>query len=178
MYIIGESFYPPAEMPIGVVNLESNCENFNNSALCVWENISCVRIEAIKAHKILKPVLFDTFDDAFREARTGKFFAILVLRKNFSRVLERRFLEHDEVKIGEDLYAADLYRDNFDLHLSQLAFSFMVESVENSLRTFLADFCHFSPKHAKISPIEVGEPIYGVNNGNYKQDVVPPYLLG
>lgn len=168
-------------MPIGIVNHESNCTNFslsNLSALCEFENLSCRQIASIEKHERLKPIIYDTFDDAYRDGRAGKLFGIISMRKNISKILERRLESVNEVEVDEDLFAADAYQDLVNLHLSQIALKAIYESLEDSFHGFLVNECNYSEKFSKLSPINFEEPIFGVNDGTFKEDIFSAYLFG
>lgn len=168
-------------MPIGIVNHESNCTNFslnNISNLCVFENLSCRRKISIEKHERLKPIVFNTFDEAWKEGKAGKLFAILSLRKNLSKILERRLDSVTEIEVDEDLYLAYAYQDMSNLHLSQIAFKALYESLEDSFDGFSTKECHYPAKFSKLTPINFEEPIFGVKDATFKEDIFAAYLFG
>lgn len=181
LYIFSQIYDFPTNMPIGVINYETNCSNFslkNISALCEFENFSCRQILSIEKHKRLKTINYNSFDDAFHDGKAGKLFGILSYNKNISKVLERRIDAVNQIKADENLYAVDFYPDCFNLHLSQIVIKSLQESIEDTMNDFFVKECNNSVKFSKISPINLEVPIFGIHDATFKEDIFSAFLFG
>lgn len=178
---MGIMFNLPKDLPIGVVNYETSCHLTQNFTKCHKENLSCRLIHEIQSQDSLKVFLYNSTDVAFKDGHKGKLNTIFELPRNFTEILIDRLDLYDNFDddVTDDSYLSDLaavHLDNTHLHLTQSLQKNLNRAIERFFKEFLGE-CGFSKRLAKVTGVVFEDPIYGTEDGTFKDDIFSVFLL-
>lgn len=180
--MLGLMFDLPDHLPVGVVNLETDCSTPQNvSSKCIKKNLSCGLINEIQAQKLLSVILYNSTEKAWKDGKSGKLNTIFELPRNFTEVLIDRldlYEDFDDDTI-DDYAISDLaafHLDNTHIHLTQYLQKNLNKAIERFFKKFLVG-CGLSKRLARISGVVFQDPIYGSNDGKFTDDLFTVLLL-
>lgn len=175
----------PIGLKLAVVNDEvkniADCMNSSlittsiNNDTCDLNKVSCRFINQLNDSVAIKH-FYNTFDEAFADAKRGKVMGVVYFAKNFTESME---MIRDEGRFAEegDFYNAEIqiYMDKSD---QQLTF-FMEKKLRQTYQEFaekLMKDCEFPVKLGNI-PINFDAPVYGSYDGIYTDYMAPGVVM-
>lgn len=175
----------PIGLKIGIVDSEvsSYRECYNTSLIttfahddtCDLHKVSCRFINHIN-DSIAKKYFYDSFDEAYADAKKGKIMAVIYFAKNFTESLTEIRDDGRDANEGSFLNSeVQIFMDKSD---QQLTFF-----LEKKLRETYLEFsegmmidCKFPVKLGNI-PIDFEQPIYGSFDGEYTDYMAPGVVM-
>ncbi|XP_025989492.2 ABC transporter G family member 20 [Solenopsis invicta] len=169
----------PKGIKIGIMNKEAgNCDfgnNFGNvwsdESICHFGNLSCRFLHNFDDSIAIKEY-YEDFFEAKRDVQNGKLCGIMYFSQNFSKGLQRR-LEYASLTEDSDLYASqiqvflDMGDREIGLFIQKKLFDRFMDIYEDIMRD-----CNYMAKFV-YSPIRFEDPIYGTNNLDYTDFMLP-----
>ncbi|KAL0110790.1 hypothetical protein PUN28_014028 [Cardiocondyla obscurior] len=173
----------PRDLAIGIVNDEiGRCDHGKNltniwsdEVTCHFANLSCKFLQSFEDFLPLQEY-YDSVLDASYDVQNGKLRGIIHFNQNFSKALQKR-LEKSKNTKDSDLLASqfNVFLDMSDrpiaLYLQKRMFDHFINTYENIMRD-----CKYSPKLTD-PPIRFEEPIYGTTDLNFKDYMMPTFIL-
>jgi len=168
----------PTGLQLGVVNnevtdnnacieyLKSTNYEFNSTS-CYFENLSCYFLNEIKDESAIK-VYYNSFNEAFKDTKTGKTYGFLTITSNFTNVMSER--KNDWQYITEytnftDANLIQIYLDEGDFTISSFLKIRLWKAFERFNKKLLRQ-CNLDEK-LEDSPIE-----FKTFYGNLEDDFV------
>lgn len=179
----------PVNLPIGVVNYETNCAGISLNGSCEADILSCYYLHALNNTEAVRLENYDDAEAMTRASKTAKLRGSITVPANFSHSLLKRLLkpdmynewiyyhgieENDQIGAGEKL-AMSL--DTSDT----LAVLVVRQAVWESLETFAAIVnaaCEtdLDGEVVDLTMIEEGNPSLGRKKSTYQDYVVASFL--
>ncbi|XP_011170078.1 ABC transporter G family member 20 isoform X1 [Solenopsis invicta] len=173
----------PKDIKIGIINNEAgNCDFgsnignvWNDGSSCHFGNLSCRFLHNFD-DSIAKKKYYDDFSEAKRDVEDGKLCGIIYFSQNFSQGLQIR-LEEATFADDSDLYASQIqvFLDMGDMQIGFFVQKKLYDSFIEISEGIMQD-CKYLIKLAH-PPIKFEDPIYGTNDPNYVDYVLPSYML-
>lgn len=161
----------PKGLKVAIVDQEvSDC--FNSSSFISRER-SCYPLKAscsflANIHKsTAEKVFYESFEEAFHDAKKGKVLAIVLFKKNFTESLIKL---HDDGVIHENSQI-QIFMDQTNLQLTL----FLQKKLFDAYTKFSEDLsvaCKL-PKKLRNAAINFQEPIYGRLNADHRMTMAP-----
>ncbi|XP_012522408.1 ABC transporter G family member 20 isoform X2 [Monomorium pharaonis] len=172
----------PKDIKIGVINDEAgNCDFgsnlgnvWNDKIVCHFGNLSCKFLHSFDDFMMQEH--YDNFSEANLDVQNGKLRGIIYFSQNFSEGLQIRGEEAVFTK-DSDLYASQIqvFLDMSDriigLFMQQKLMDHFFDTYEDIMRD-----CKYPIKLAN-PPIRFEDPIYGTMDQNYRDFMIPGYML-
>lgn len=176
VYALGRN---PEGLQLGIVNSElanyADCQSYmlNNDKnySCAFEKLSCNflnEIDDFVGHKIF----YDTFHDAFRDARKAKLHCIISIASNFTESIVNKKLNwdlFDENSIfGNQI---SIYMDHTDLHIA----SFLEHRLFKAYERFNKKILKQCGLHENLEDLALKQetPIYGSFDLDFRYFLYP-----
>ncbi|XP_039310391.1 uncharacterized protein LOC113006134 isoform X2 [Solenopsis invicta] len=173
----------PKGINIGIVNKEAgNCEfnsNFskvwNDGKTCHFVNLSCRFLHNFD-DSIAKKEYYVDFSKAKRDVQNGKLYGVIYFNQNFSESLQKRleeaFFANDSVLYGSQIQVSlDMSDGVIGPIIQRKLYDRFTKFFEDVMRD-----CGYSTKLANL-PIIFGDPVYGINDSNFKDFSIPSFIL-
>ena len=182
----------PKELPLGLVTEEvvgdcthnKHCpldRNFFGSVSPNMNlaNLSCRYLDFLDS-KMIKPVMFETVEDAVSGVESGATWGVVHMDKNFSTSLYDRVFNSLSYTDPEECIqgTAGSIRIRLDVTNQQLAFTLQLKLVEafHEFLVQLVESCDYSPDMASI-PLVFDNPIYGTSELTFTDFMAPGIIL-
>lgn len=168
----------PIGLRIGIVSGElSNYQDCFNQSLvtaiardqsCELHKVSCRFLNELNDEVAVK-VFFESFEEAYGEAKKGKIIGIVHFKANFTESLSKN-LQDDSNK-----NQINIYLDETNLQLKLFIVQNILETFKNYTENLMKD-CEL-PKKLKNIPVEFMQPIYGKLKPNFTQSMAPSMMV-
>ena len=179
----------PTDLPVGVLNLETNCSGVSLNTSCEADVLSCYFIDSLNTTKAIHMVNYDDKEAMMMDAATAKIRAHFTVPANFSHSFLKRLLKPDLYDEWIYFYGID---DTFPVRNDEK----MVMSLDESdtlvalvLRKTLTDALdNFSATVNRVCEEDLedetldlrvvteGAPSLGRNGVTYQEYIVPSFL--
>lgn len=175
----------PIGLKIGIVDDEitdySECKNsslittFVHDYMCDMSLISCRFLERIDSH-VGDKRFFQTYDEAYSEARKGNIIAILHFSSNFSQSVQESIENKETRDLGTRLNRIiSISMDQTNQQLTSFLRQQFFEIYQNYSRELMSD-CEY-PVELETVPLHLMKPIYGEYDADFKQTMAPPMIM-
>lgn len=162
--------HDPSGLELAVVNKE-----INGSRECGYDDnlLSCRYLSYLDNYQLQ---YFDDHEKALEEAKSGKFWGVLLFNKNFSKALFTRIIEPQS--LNESLMESSEIIINLDMSNSQIGY-FNTRELLEAYKKFIAKYLEDNNSNSKLGevPINFEQPIYGKNDPNFSDFVAPGVVL-
>ncbi|KAL7040383.1 hypothetical protein ACKWTF_000370 [Chironomus riparius] len=173
----------PIGLKFGVVDDEVNYNDCFNTSLittiahedtCDLHKVSCRFIQEFQDNVAIKQH-YNTFDEAFADAKKGKIIGFLYFAKNFTESLDTvQRVGRDADDGSADNSRIDIYMDHSDLQLTFFLQSKFYQMYKNFTQHMMSD-CNLPKKLGNI-PVNFEQPIYGSYDTDFKHSMAPPMV--
>jgi len=85
----------PVDLPVGVVNFETNCSGVNLNASCEADVLSCYYLDALNKTEAVLLVPYDDHESMLEGTRTAEIRGAITVPQNFSHSFLKRLLKPD-----------------------------------------------------------------------------------
>jgi hypothetical protein len=175
----------PIGLKLAIVNDEvqnyNECTNTSlvtthiNNDTCDLNKVSCRFINQINDSVAIK-YYYDTFDEAYRDARKGKVMGVIYFAENFTQSMaelrdEGRYASEGSFQNAE----IQIFMDKSDQQLTFFLEKRLSETYKEFTEKLMAD-CKFPIKLGNI-PIGFEKPIYGSYDGVYTDYIAPGIVM-
>jgi len=175
----------PIGLKLGIVSGEiDNLQECTNTSLittfvhdytCDLHKISCRFLNEID-DSVAEKVFYETFDEAFTDAKKGVIVGIIEFASNFSDSL------YEVQEIGSKADEASRTNSKINIYLDQtnqqLTF-FLQRKLSEIYKNYsesLSSDCQLSKKLNNV-PVEFMKPIYGEHDADFKQTMAPAMIM-
>lgn len=175
----------PIGLKLAIVNDEIN--NFSdclNSSLvtanvgndtCNLNQVSCRFINQINESVAIK-YFYDSFEEAYADARKGKIMGVVYFAKNFTKSMEHVRDEGRYAEQGSILNAEiQIYMDKSDQQLTFFLEKKLLQTYKEFAEQLMKD-CEYPIKLGNI-PMDFAKPIYGSYDGIYTDYIAPGVVM-
>ncbi|XP_070493900.1 ABC transporter G family member 20-like [Chironomus tepperi] len=172
------------ELPLGVYNRDVTDINFCseylkstnyefNSSTCAFEHLSCYFLNDIE-DEYIKKIYYNTFDEAFRDAKAAKTFGFISISSNFTEVIGDRKFDWQPISENSS-YSNQIsgYLDHTNLHFPYY--------IQNKLWKTFEKFNKKLLRHCGLDerledyPLNI-ETLYGELDDDHKLLMHPAYF--
>lgn len=152
-------------------NNESLITTFQHEYKCDFYKISCRFLNAIKPD-VAEKIFYSSWDDAYREARTGKLAAIIRFASNFTESYKDIFDNNQNSDEGsfENSYM-EFNLDQSELQLTLFLTRKLYQIYKEFSENLMTD-CG-KPKNLRNSLIKLEQPVYGSLDEKWTTFIVP-----
>jgi len=175
----------PKGLKLGIVNyeVESYQDCFNNSLIttiakedsCALNKVSCRFITEID-DSVVKKTFYESFDEAFADAKKGKIIAVIEFSANFTESLSEVYsYGNAALDSSIDRSRINVFMDHSNYQLMFYIEKQIYETYDNFAQSLLKD-CNFNKRTGKL-PIIFLDPIYGDKDAEFALGMMPPSFL-
>jgi ABC-type Na+ efflux pump permease subunit len=174
----------PIGLKLGVVNNEISYAECNNSSLitafvendeCNLHKISCRFLNEINDSIAIK-TYYDSYDDAYADAKRGKIIGFLTIAQNFTEAADvvqttGRFSDDGSAEASR----INFYLDQSDIQITLFLQARLYQIYKNFSQNLMSD-CKLPIKLGNV-PVEFEKPIYGSYTTDFKHSMAPPMIM-
>lgn len=135
------------------------------------KKLSCRYIDTI-GDEVAEKIYYDSYEEAYKEARRGRLAGIMRFTPNFTEALFDIFLNGvDADNSSFDAKEISIYLDQSDKQIS----SFLIRKLYFAYKRFAEELmidCQY-PKALASSPLQLLEPIYGTHDEKFTAFIAP-----
>lgn len=168
--------HDPMNLPIAVVNYETNSSmNCDGPMMCNSTQLSCKYLRYLQKRDFVM-VHFDSEETAKVSLETGKTYASLVLRHNYSRALSNRIRSWEAARKW-NTESSTIYVDPD--RTNKAITTFMLTAFYDAYKSFITEYlisCDYDGRVLK-EPIKWEKPVYGADNPDFSDFVTPGALV-
>lgn len=165
----------PIGLKLGVVNKEvqsyQDCFNFSRDDAPGERKFSCRFLNEIDETLAMK-VYFNSFEEAFTEAKGGKLSGIIEFDTNFTLAVMATL---DKPGPSTDDFNIKIYLDQTDMQLTYFLHKRLVFAYQNYSEKLMMSLK--LPKNLQSAPLKFEEPLYGSFHGDQKSIMAPNMML-
>lgn len=171
----------PEGLKLGIANYEEfDCSRFvhenasykDHNDDCIFTHASCHFINEIRDNVATK-IFYNSFDQAFQDAKKGKLIGVIAIKANFSNALKERIINYDENAIESS--EISVYLDQSDLQITTFLQSRLYKAFQRFNKKLLKG-CNHNEKVGEF-PLKFETPIYGTFDGDFKISMMPVFLF-
>lgn len=166
----------PIGLKLGVVNKEvqsyQDCFNFSRDDAAREQRFSCRFLSEIDETLATK-VYFNSFEEAFTEAKRGKLSGIIEFDTNFTLALMDALDKPDGPPTDD--FNIKIYLDQTDMQLTYFLHKRLVFAYQNYSEKLMTSLK--LPKNLQSVPLKFEEPLYGSFHGDQKTIMAPNMML-
>lgn len=173
----------PIGLKIGIINGEvsdySQCTEYfqlNGSIFiedeCHFQNASCHFLNEIRDVDAIK-IFYNSFDDAFKDAKQGKISGFIKIPADFSNLLTKLHLEVDDDSFESS--QIEIHLDQSNLQTTTFL-QYRIYTAHQRFTRKLLRGCNLNEKYVDL-PIRFETPLFGSFNDDFKQTMAPVFLL-
>ena len=175
----------PKELPLGVINLESNCQEQFYLTDCEANLLGCYFQHALNESSLVNLVPYTNITQARLDTQTGRLRGTIIIPETFSVSYLKKILS--TWRYNEFLYYFDVSGDNvgtnetisvaLDASDPQLDL-YMKRAITDSLDTLIANVTELCKDHLGDGGIDlkmfnIEEPLLGSENSDYRDFITP-----
>lgn len=174
----------PIGLKLGVVNEEASFSDCHNSSLittfvhdgtCDYNKVSCRFLNEINDSVAIK-VYYNTFAEAFADAKKGKIIGFVNLAKNFTQAIDMvqtngRFSDDGSAEASR----INFYLDQSDIQITLFLQARIYQIYKHFSENLMSD-CDLPMKLGDV-PVEFEKPIYGSFTADFKHSMAPPMIM-